>query len=401
MGDEDEAFLAVAVTKTYTNVSAIVCSIFQTEERHQRQGNRIRFRRSFASVTVNLGEEEFKRAFRMSRQSFKLLCCALKPELQRNEDMGMRSSAGAIEVDVQVGLFLRVLANAQYLDIMMLFGISRPTVYQCTRSVCDAVLKVLPLKGLPTIEIERRKTANSFATSRSPSNPIKGCCGAIDGIVIAIIKPSEVSDPAQYWNRKGYYALPVQAVVDSTYRFLYMSACCVGSTHDSLAFGVSKLAAELEAGALPMPYHIVGDDAYSCTDYLLTPVPSRLAPPGSPSDAYNFFQSSLRMHVEQAFGQLLTRWRLLGSRLRFNLQLNVNIILAAMALHNFCADVRDIDLYCFTSPEERLAATELTSAWMSDHSQGNQQGRRRDMEHSSLREAIVADIAAQGLVRPG
>lgn len=78
----------------------------------------------------------------------------------------------------------------------------------------------------------------------------------------------------------------------------------------------------------------------------------------------------------------------------------MKIILAAMALHNFCADARDIDLYSFTLLEERLAATELTSAWMNYFSGPTQQGRRRDLDRSSLRESVVEDIRSQGLVRP-
>lgn len=96
--------------------------------------------------------------------------------------------------------------------------------------------------------------------------------------------------------------MPVQEVVYSTYRFLYMSATCFGSAHDSLAFSSSALALQLEGSILPLPFYMVRGDAYDLKDYLLTPILSYMARPNIPQDAYNYFQSSLRLHVEKAFG---------------------------------------------------------------------------------------------------
>ena len=45
--------------------------------------------------------------------------------------------------------------------------------------------------------------------------------------------------PRNFYCIKDMHALPVQAVVDSTIRFLYMSRRYSGSTHDAAAFDVS------------------------------------------------------------------------------------------------------------------------------------------------------------------
>jgi DDE superfamily endonuclease len=66
-----------------------------------------------------------------------------------------------------------------------------------------------------------------------------------------ISKPDDGYVPRNYWCRKGYYAIPIQAVVDSRYRFTYMSAMAVASTHDSLAFSLSQLGIALERDGLP------------------------------------------------------------------------------------------------------------------------------------------------------
>lgn len=78
--------------------------------------------------------------------------------------------------------------------------------------MCTAVLHVLPMHGIPRSEPERKVVAADLSIS---PNSIKWCCGTIEGIEIEIANPTEVYDPAQYWNRIGYYEIPVQAVVDS------------------------------------------------------------------------------------------------------------------------------------------------------------------------------------------
>ncbi len=88
--------------------------------------------------------------------------------------------------------------------------------------------KRLPMPGVPlTDEVELRKLADGFLKSRRKPNPLYGCIGAIDGIAIKIFKPRDEYVPRKVFCRKGFYSLPVQAVVDSSYKFLYMSAMYV------------------------------------------------------------------------------------------------------------------------------------------------------------------------------
>ena len=83
---------------------------------------------------------------------------------------------------------------------------------------------------------------------------------AVDGVLIKISKPSY--NGTQYFSRKGFYGLNVQAGVDSDRRILYLTVKSSGSTHDSTAWKSTKLAAAVAAGKLPVGYYIVGDDAY-------------------------------------------------------------------------------------------------------------------------------------------
>ena len=299
----------------------------------------------------------------MSRDAFRSLCCVLSPYLERNEEMAFQSSSGAVSIEYQVGILLRILAGAQYHDLMMNFGLSRSTVYQCIHRVSAVILVALPLPGLPKTEEDCKNVAAAFSNSRVLSNPLKGCCGALDGIEIAIDKPRGVQNPAHYRNRKGYYALPVQAVCDSDSRFLNGSICCTGSTHDALAFSTSALSNALADVLLPRSFYLVGDEAYACALYLLTPVSACAAKLNTAANAYNYFQSSLHVHIEQSFGLLIARWRLLGTDLRYNMDLNARLIIVSMCLHNYCIDTAEKAIHDFITAEEEEEVIALLRYW--------------------------------------
>ena len=102
---------------------------------------------------------------------------------------------------------------------------------------------------------------------------LEHCVLAVDGIAIKIAKPTQLDtpNPSHYYSRKGFFAVNVQAGFDAHLRFRYLSVATVGSTHDSLAFALSEFATKLNNGELPHPYYIVGDDAYTGSDSMVTP----------------------------------------------------------------------------------------------------------------------------------
>ena len=73
-----------------------------------------------------------------------------------------------------------------------------------------------------------------------------------------------------FYCRKGMYGLPVQAIVDSAIRFLYMSCRCSGGTHNTAAFYVSELVKKLKDVYMKEGYWIAGDVAHVPTPGLLT-----------------------------------------------------------------------------------------------------------------------------------
>ena len=57
---------------------------------------------------------------------------------------------------------------------------------------------------------------------------------------------------------------------------------------------------------------MAADDAHVCTENVITPIPSTQALPGTAEDSLNFAHSSHWIHVEQSFGILIARWRILS-----------------------------------------------------------------------------------------
>jgi hypothetical protein len=126
-------------------------------------------------------------------------------------------------------------------------------------------------------------------------SPLTGCVGAIDGIAVKSLWPcaADAANPATYYNRKGFFALCIQAVYYFDYMFTFVSSQSPGSTHDSVAFAVSGLAGLLDCGTIGLPsgYWIAADDAYCCRGRLMTPWPGRRL--SMERDCFNFWQSSV------------------------------------------------------------------------------------------------------------
>jgi DDE superfamily endonuclease len=205
------------------------------------------------------------------------------------------------------------------------------------------------------------RLAIGFTTSRLGCSPLYGCVGAVSGIAIKIVKPQDVTNPASYFCRNGFYSIPVQAVVDSSYCFTYLSAVYVGSTHDSTAWSVSKVGIQLKATGMKSSYWLAGDAAYDCRNGLLTPwSQSQVNDPtcGLERGSFNYYHSSSRMHVEQSFGIyqsfgiLMARFGTSWRPLRFHLRKVPVILHPCMVLHTYCLDNNIAWLETTMSPQE-------------------------------------------------
>lgn len=169
------------------------------------------------------------------------------------------------------------------------------------------------------------------------------CAGALDGTHIPIIAPS--SYPTDYYNRKGWYSVLLQGLVDHTYSFLDFDVGWPGKCHDAYVFECSRLCRKLEDGTffppvsrniqgVDIPVLIVADSAYSLTSNIMKPFPEGTA--RGPRAAYNASLSRARIHIEHAFGRLKGRWRCIMKRNYCQTQNVKYVVSACVVLHNFC-----------------------------------------------------------------
>lgn len=142
------------------------------------------------------------------------------------------------------------------------------------------------------------------------------CLGALDGKHVAIKRPKRSG--SVYFNYKGFYSIVLLAVVDADYRFVYANVGAVGSSSDAGVFDRSDFAQALRNGRLhipapdplilghpPLPYFLVGDDAFALTTTLMKPYPMR-----GLNDEQRIFNGRLsraRRVVENAFGIVANR----------------------------------------------------------------------------------------------
>ena len=112
------------------------------------------------------------------------------------------------------------------------------------------------------------------------------CVGAIDGCHIRIKAPAGPASK-DYFNRKLFYSIQVQAVCDSSGRFLDTFAGYPGSVHDTRILKNSPLYTDVVYP--PAGYFLVGDGGYPCIEQplcILTPYREPLQ--GRVQERYNF-----------------------------------------------------------------------------------------------------------------
>ena len=88
---------------------------------------------------------------------------------------------------------------------------------------------------------------------------------------------------------------------------------------------------------------IIGDAAYPNYPWLIKPFPGRNL--NARETNFNFVHSSTRMIIEQAFGLLKARWRILLKRQDTQFENMHYVISACFILHNICLNNKDDFLF--------------------------------------------------------
>ena len=99
------------------------------------------------------------------------------------------------------------------------------------------------------------------------------------------------------------------AACKANLEFVFFPAKHTGSTNDVVAIQGcegGRILLGTSMTELPLGYYGVGDEAFMCTDTLLTPWSGRGLDRNK--DSFNFFLSAMRQWIERAFGMFVGRW---------------------------------------------------------------------------------------------
>ena len=263
-------------------------------------------------------ENDWRENLRMSKETFDYTCREIGPFIRRNDTRFRR----AIPVDRRVAIALwRLATNIEYRTLSHIFACGRSTVCEIVHEVCQAIVHFLMTEYI-RIPLGRRVQQVIDGFRDVSGFPQVG--GAVDGCHIPIKAPNEY--PEDYYNRKGWHSIILQAVVDHNYCFTDICVGWPGRVHDAGVFANSSLFVRGQSQTLfppemarfisgtRVPVQILGDAVYPLLQWLMKPYPNNghLTPS---QRRFNYKLSSTRMVVENAYGRLKGRWRCLLKRL--------------------------------------------------------------------------------------
>lgn len=251
---------------------------------------------------------------------------------------------------LKLAITLRMLAGGSYLDIAFGYEVGSTSVYYSFWQVLKAINTEYDNIQFPFDDEARlrdlEKTFTDISGKKRDEFVFPGTVAAGDGVVFRMLKPVwEDVDGAfsNYYVRKGFYAMNMQAFVDGKCRFLNISMIACSSSHDSTAYTFCGMSRVIKEGKLPLWAHVVLDEAYMCDVQELSPWRARQMQGCTPAkkaqrDAFNYFLSLHRQVVERAFGILVARWGIFWRALRFSIAGNSLVIVVCCKLHNLCVD---------------------------------------------------------------
>nr|CAI5817973.1 unnamed protein product [Callosobruchus analis] len=269
--------------------------------------------------------KEYKLALRMTPKNFDDLLMLLSGSIQR-QDTFMRD---ALPAKVKLEITLTFLASGMsFRNLSHFYRVSIPSISNLIPEVCWAIYESLKTQiKIPDGEDEWKIIENGFNTRWN----FPSCYGAIDGKHVNIKAPPKSG--SEFYNYKKTNSIVLMAIANHNYCFTYIDVGANGSASDGGVFKNSSIYRRLEDGLLPMDGIIVGDAAFPLKSYLLKPYPgSQLS---TSEKIFNYRLSRARRIVENAFGILVSRFRVFENAIPTSLNTVDAIVCASCALHNW------------------------------------------------------------------
>jgi len=275
-------------------------------------------------------EDEFCRAFRMSRATFEAVCEELGAAVAK-EDTMLRA---AIPVRQRVAVCIWRLATGEPLRLVSKrFGLGISTCHKLVLEVCAAI-KAVQWPEAPA------DVAAQFEAASGIANVV----GAMYTTHIPIIAPK--ANVAAYYNRrhternqKTSYSITVQGVVDAAGAFTDVCIGWPGSMSDADVLDRSALYAQRGAAGRLQGQWVVGGAGYPLMDWLLVPYTHQNMTWAQ--HVFNERVDGVRAVARDAFQRLKARWGCLQKRTEVKLQDLPVVLGACCVLHNICERAGD------------------------------------------------------------
>jgi hypothetical protein len=192
---------------------------------------------------------------------------------------------------------------------------------------------------VPNTEAEWTEIANEFQSKWNYPN----CIGAIDGKHIKLNCPRNTG--STYFNYTKGFSIVLMALADANYMFRYVDVGQFGRVSDGGVFNSCSLSKALRDNELnipgprkvgehptALPFVMVADNAFPLKTYIMKPFPFR----GLSKDRriHNYRLSRARRVVENAFGLVSNKFRILLQRMALEPDKAAKVVLACCALHN-------------------------------------------------------------------
>ena len=308
-------------------------------KRRKRYWKRRRSEDWWKNTVPGFDDEEWYENFRMRKGTFDWLCSQLDPILKPHPNP-VAPGRSIISTEKRVAIALYKLAHvAEYKVVGNTFGVHKSSVHNCLYSFCIAICELLQRDF---INFPDEDEADEISKRFESITHLPNIVGAIDGSHIPITPPEEGN--ADFINRKCSHSVVLQAIVDDQYLFRDVSCKLPGSCHDVDALKESNFYKNV-GNIMPkgsksidgkeIPYVILGDPAYPLLPWLLKNYnyDRNISPE---MDSFNVYLNKGRVVVENAFGRLKARWRILCKRSEVNHKFMATIVLACCILHNIC-----------------------------------------------------------------
>ncbi|XP_059633153.1 protein ALP1-like [Cornus florida] len=277
-------------------------------------------------------EEEFRRAFRMSRATFDMICNELDSVLNKKDTI-LRL---AIPVRQRVAVCIWRLATGEPLRLVSKrFGLGISTCHKLVLEVCSAIKSVLMPKYVQWPDETKLKDVKDGFESISG---IPNVGGSMYTTHIPIIAP-KISVAAYFnkrlteRNQKTSYSITVQGVVDPNGVFTDVCIGWPGSMPDDKVLEKSALNQRANQGLLKDVW-VVGNSGYPLMDWVLVPYTHQNLT--WTQHAFNEKIGEVERVAKEAFARLKGRWSCLQKRTEVKLQDLPVVLGACCVLHNIC-----------------------------------------------------------------